>query len=46
MNGDTRPDVIVIMTDEERAAPPYETDELRQWRSGLSERLAEHVPQL
>ncbi len=30
-----RPDVIVIMTDEERAAPPYETDELRRWRDSL-----------
>jgi arylsulfatase A-like enzyme/putative intracellular protease/amidase len=29
---DTRPDVIVIMTDQERAAPPYESDELRAWR--------------
>ena len=27
-----RPDVVIIMTDEERAAPPYETDELRAWR--------------
>ena len=31
-----RPDVIVIMTDEERAAPPYETEELREWRRGLA----------
>ena len=30
-----RPDVIVIMTDEERAAPPYESDELREWRRTL-----------
>ncbi len=29
---DPRPDVILILTDEERAAPPYETDELRDWR--------------
>ena len=29
---ETRPDVILIMTDQERAAPPYETDELRDWR--------------
>ena len=29
----TRPDVIVILTDEERAAPSYETDELRAWRN-------------
>ncbi len=29
---ETRPDVIIIMTDEERAAPPYEPDELRDWR--------------
>ncbi len=27
-----RPDIIVILTDQERAAPPYETDELRRWR--------------
>ncbi|MFV0316692.1 MAG: sulfatase-like hydrolase/transferase [Microthrixaceae bacterium] len=30
-----RPDVIVIMSDEERAAPPYETRELSQWRQNL-----------
>ena len=28
----TRPDVIVIMTDQERPTPPYESDELRAWR--------------
>ena len=28
----TQPDVIVIMTDQERAAPPYEPDELTDWR--------------
>jgi arylsulfatase A-like enzyme/putative intracellular protease/amidase len=27
-----RPDVIIVMTDEERAAPPYEGDDLREWR--------------
>ena len=27
-----RPDVIVILTDQERAAPSYETDALRDWR--------------
>jgi arylsulfatase A-like enzyme/putative intracellular protease/amidase len=27
-----RPDVIIIMTDEERAAPPYESEALRDWR--------------
>ena len=27
-----KPDVIVILTDEERAIPPYETDELKAWR--------------
>jgi arylsulfatase A-like enzyme len=27
-----RPDIVVIMTDEERAIPPYETDELVAWR--------------
>ena len=26
------PDVIIIMTDQERAAPPYESDEIRAWR--------------
>jgi arylsulfatase A-like enzyme/putative intracellular protease/amidase len=29
---ETRPDVIVIMTDQERATPSYESDELRSWR--------------
>jgi arylsulfatase A-like enzyme/putative intracellular protease/amidase len=28
----TRPDVIVIVTDQERAIPPYESEELREWR--------------
>ena len=27
-----RPDVIVLMTDQERAAPPYETDDVARWR--------------
>jgi arylsulfatase A-like enzyme len=27
-----RPDVVVILTDQERAAPPYETDALCGWR--------------
>jgi arylsulfatase A-like enzyme len=27
-----RPDVVIVMTDEERAAPPYETDDVRAWR--------------
>ncbi len=27
-----RPDVVVIMTDQERAAPPYEPDALTAWR--------------
>jgi arylsulfatase A-like enzyme/putative intracellular protease/amidase len=27
-----RPDIVVILTDEERAAPPYEPDDLRAWR--------------
>ncbi|MHA3022939.1 sulfatase-like hydrolase/transferase [Mycobacterium sp. BMJ-28] len=26
------PDVVILMTDEERAAPPYEPEALRQWR--------------
>ena len=28
-----RPDVVLVLTDQERAAPPYETDELRSWRA-------------
>lgn len=35
MTGDAmtgRPDVVILMTDEERAAPPYETDDVRAWR--------------
>ena len=28
----TRPDVIILMTDQERAAPPYESDQLSAWR--------------
>ncbi len=27
-----RPDIVILMTDEERAAPPYETADLRGWR--------------
>lgn len=27
-----KPDIVILMTDEERAAPPYEPEELRQWR--------------
>ena len=27
-----RPDIIIIMTDQERAAPPYESEALREWR--------------
>ena len=27
-----RPDVIIIMTDEERAAPPYESADVTAWR--------------
>ena len=27
-----RPDIVVIMTDEERATPPYESDEVLSWR--------------
>lgn len=27
-----RPDIVILMTDEERAAPPYEPEALRQWR--------------
>jgi len=28
-----RPDVVLLITDQERAAPPYETPALRRWRS-------------
>ena len=31
--GPDRPDVVLILTDQERAAPPYESDELRAWRA-------------
>ena len=27
-----KPDVVILLTDEERAAPPYESDELAAWR--------------
>ena len=27
-----RPDIVIILTDEERAAPSYENDQLRAWR--------------
>jgi arylsulfatase A-like enzyme len=30
---EARPDVVILMTDQERAAPPYETDELAAWRA-------------
>jgi len=30
-----RPDVIIVMTDEERAIPPYETDEVLAWRQRI-----------
>ncbi|MEO3761005.1 sulfatase-like hydrolase/transferase [Mycobacterium sp. B14F4] len=30
---DARPDIVIIMTDEERAIPPYETPEVLDWRS-------------
>ena len=32
----TQPDVVIIMTDEERAAPSYESAELTDWRSTLN----------
>jgi arylsulfatase A-like enzyme/putative intracellular protease/amidase len=28
----TRPDVVILLTDEERAAPPYESGDLARWR--------------
>ncbi|TGD89267.1 hydrolase [Mycolicibacterium sp. CH28] len=27
-----RPDIVIVMTDEERAIPPYESDDVRAWR--------------
>jgi arylsulfatase A-like enzyme/putative intracellular protease/amidase len=30
--GTERPDVVIIMTDQERAAPPYESEETKAWR--------------
>lgn len=32
-SADARPDVVILMTDEERAAPPYEPVELARWRA-------------
>ena len=32
MNSSNQPDVIIFMTDEERAIPPYETPEVIEWR--------------
>lgn len=29
---DHRPDIVIVMTDEERAAPPYETPPISTWR--------------
>ncbi|RDH79622.1 hydrolase [Mycolicibacterium moriokaense] len=33
MTGDRRPDVVIIMTDEERAIPPYESADVLDWRT-------------
>ena len=33
MNNANRPDVIIFMTDEERAIPSYETPEVLEWRN-------------
>jgi arylsulfatase A-like enzyme/putative intracellular protease/amidase len=30
--GGARPDIVVILTDEERAVPPYESPEVQRWR--------------
>ncbi|MDW3214579.1 MAG: sulfatase-like hydrolase/transferase [Ilumatobacteraceae bacterium] len=32
MSGPHRPDIVILMTDEERAAPPYESDAVTEWR--------------
>lgn len=29
---DERPDIVIVMTDEERAVPPYEPEDVRAWR--------------
>lgn len=39
MNNSNQPDVIIFMTDEERAIPPYETPEL----SGVIEHSLEEI---
>jgi len=31
-----RPDVVIIMTDQERAVPPYESADLKEWRKKLA----------
>ena len=33
MSSTDKPDVIIFMTDEERAIPPYETQEVLEWRN-------------
>ena len=35
MSTGPRPDVIIIMTDEERAAPPYEGADVAEWRRNV-----------
>ena len=40
MNNSTQPDVIIFMTDEERAIPPYETPKLL---SGVIEHSLEEI---
>ncbi len=30
-----RPDIVIIMTDEERAVPPYESDDVLAWRNQM-----------
>ncbi|QVI26735.1 sulfatase-like hydrolase/transferase [Mycolicibacterium neoaurum] len=30
-----RPDIVILMTDEERAIPPYESDEVLDWRQRM-----------
>ena len=31
-HAEARPDIVIILTDEERAVPPYESEPLRRWR--------------
>ena len=38
-----RPDIVVIMTDEERATPPYEAEDVLAWRQRVLADRPEYV---